>query len=119
MHNFRELKIWQRSRIFVKHIYKVTKRFPGDERFGLTDQLRRAAVSISSNIAEGCGRGTDKQLIHFLYIAQGSMCEVETQIILAYDLEILEEKAYNYLIQEIDELQKMNFKLIKRLEANL
>jgi len=115
MHNFRELKVWQRSKVLVKDIYILTKKFPSDERFGLTNQLRRAAVSVPSNIAEGCGRGTDKQLIHFLNIAIGSLCEIETQLILSCDLEFIEEKELKTLISEVDQIQKMGYNLKKRL----
>ena len=85
-HNFKELKIWQRAKVLCIDVYKLTKEFLGDERFGLTNQLRRCAVSVPSNIAEGCGRNTDKQLIHFLNIAMGSLTELETQVIISHEL---------------------------------
>lgn len=115
MHNFRELKVWHRSKALVKDIYVLTRKFPTDERFGLTNQLRRAAVSVPSNIAEGCGRGTDKQLIHFLNIAIGSLCEIETQLMLSIDLGFIEEKELKILISEVDQIQKMGYNLKKKL----
>ena len=81
-HNFKALEIWKRSRKLVKNTYLTTKTFPSEEKFGLVSQINRSAVSIPSNIAEGCGRGTDAQLVHFLDIAIGSNCELETQFYL-------------------------------------
>ena len=107
MHNFRELKIWQKSRMLVKEVYILTQGFPKAEQFGLTSQIRRSAVSIPSNIAEGCGRDTDKQLKYFLEIASGSSCELETQLLLAFDLEYLTEKELNTVEIKINEVQKM------------
>ncbi len=107
MHNFKELKVWQKSRILVKDIYKITNTFPKEELFGLTNQIRRAAVSVPSNIAEGCGRGSNKQLSHFLDIAQGSSSELETQIILAFDLGYFNQNQMENCIVKIDEVQKM------------
>src|SRR5690606_40019983 len=86
MHNFKELKVWQNAMSLTKAIYLITDQFPDKERFGLTSQIRRSAVSIPSNIAEGSGRGTDKDFVHFLHITFGSACELETQIILANEL---------------------------------
>ncbi|MEM8523421.1 MAG: four helix bundle protein [Bacteroidota bacterium] len=115
MHNFKELKVWQKSKTLVKEIYVLTRKFPNDERFGLTNQLRRASVSVPSNIAEGCGRGTDKQLIHFLNIAIGSLCEIETQLMLSFDLGFIEEKELKILISEVYQIQKMGYNLKKKL----
>ena len=89
MHNFKELIVWQKSRSLVKDVYKLTQTFPSDEKFGLTQQIRRATVSIPSNIAEGSGRGTNNDFLHFIDIANGSAFEVETQLYLALDLEYI------------------------------
>lgn len=106
-HNFYNLEIWKRSRILVKTIYEQTRQFPAEERFGLTFQIRTAAVSVPSNIAESCGRGTDKQLVHFLDISIGSLCELETQVYVAMDLNFLEDKQHETLIAEITAVRKM------------
>ena len=79
-HNFKELQVWQLAMDVVDDIYLITKDFPKEELFGLSLQMRKSASSISSNIAEGCGRGTDPQLLHFTDIAQGSAFELETQL---------------------------------------
>ncbi len=85
--NYRELKVWQKSYHLCLTIYKVTKDFPKDERYGLISQTRRSAVSIPSNIAEGYGRKTTSDYLLFLYIAYGSLCELETQILIAKGLD--------------------------------
>ena len=84
MHNFKELKIWQKGRELVSEIYTLTKSLPKDEQYGLISQMRRAAISIPSNIAEGSGKGSDKEFCRFLDITNGSACELETQIYLAF-----------------------------------
>ena len=106
-HNFLHLEIWRRSRRLVKEIYLISQHFPSEEKFGLTSQVRRAAISVPSNIAEGCGRGTSKQFCHFLDISIGSLCELETQIYLSFDLALITEEARNMLIQEIIEIRRM------------
>lgn len=84
--HYSDLIVWQKAMDLVVHVYEVTESFPQREVFGLTNQVRRAAVSIPSNIAEGQGRGTTKDFLHFLAIARGSLQEVETQLLLAYRL---------------------------------
>jgi len=91
----------------VKMVYEQTGSFPAEEKFGLTSQIRRAAVSIPSNVAEGCGRGTDKQFAQFLDISIGSICELETQVYLAYDLNFINVKQQEMLIAEITAVRKM------------
>lgn len=83
---YRELLVWQKSIVLVTECYKLTARFPDHERFGLTSQLRRAAVSIPANIAEGHGRGSTKSFVHFLWIANGSRTELETHLVIAEQL---------------------------------
>ena len=107
MHNFKNLKIWQLARNFVKDIYVLTKKFPDDERFGLTQQIRRAVISIPSNIAEGAGRGTDKDFSHFLDIANGSAFEVETQLILSFDLNYISQTEFDNLNDKLQLMEKM------------
>lgn len=106
-HNFRELLVWKRSRAFVAVIYELTRKFPKEELFGLTQQIRRCAVSVPSNIAEGCGRGTDAQLVQFLDVAHGSACELETQLYLAFDIKYFSESVLEKTINEVHEIQKM------------
>ena len=106
-HNFKELHVWKKSMQLVTEIYSVTNHFPNEELFGLTQQIRRCSVSIPSNIAEGCGRGTDPQLKHFLNIAQGSAFELETQFMIAQRLGFLEPNKSTSLRESCSEIQRM------------
>lgn len=112
MHQFKELKVWQKGRRLVKDIYQVTKKFPHDELYGITSQIRRSAVSIPTNIAEGCGRNSNPDLNRFLDIANGSAFELETLLILSGDLEYISDSELLELDSELQEIQKMiyNFK---------
>lgn len=103
-HNFRELKIWQESMKIVKSVYSLTSNLPSDERFGLVSQINRCSISIPSNIAEGSGRTSNKEFIHFLNISISSSFELETQLILANDLFNTDSEE---IIEKINELQKM------------
>jgi len=114
--SFRDLVIWQKGLEITKEIYEITKLLPKEEIFGLTSQIRRSAVSISSNIAEGRGRSSKKDFINFLYIAQGSLFEVETQLILAKELYKIDLKN---LPKMIEDEQKMLSSIIKKLKTNL
>ncbi|MGK0387716.1 MAG: four helix bundle protein [Maribacter sp.] len=105
--NFKSLEIWKRSIFLVKEIYLSMEQIPSEEKFGLTNQLKRAAVSIPSNIAEGCGRNHIKELIQFLHYSTGSLCEVETQLYLAISLEFIPEKQTEAVIAETIEIRKM------------
>lgn len=110
---YQQLIVWQRAMELVSAIYQLTSSFPDHEKFGLSSQLRRAAVSIPSNIAEGSGRGSDKDFCRFLYQARGSLTEVETQLIIAEQLKYCSiENRLNELIQQV--FAMLN-KLIKRL----
>lgn len=100
-------------------IYNITGHFPKDEIYALVSQLKRVAVSIPSNIAEGSGRNTDKEFVQFLFIAYGSSCELETQIELSKRLNFISEQEFNSIISEIIEIQKMIFKLRDKLLNNL
>lgn len=115
MHNFKELKVWQLSRTLVKEIYEITSDFPSAEKYGLISQLRRCTVSIPTNIAEGCGRNTDKDFAHFLNISLGSAFELETLLILAFDVSFLSQTQLENLSIKISEIQKMTHGLIKTL----
>lgn len=106
-HNFENLQIWQRSMALVKKIYELSVQLPKDERFGLTSQIRRSAVSVPSNIAEGCGRTTNKHFSLFLDYSIGSLCELQTQLILASNLNLLNHTHTKELSNEISEIRKM------------
>ena len=109
MADYKDLNIWKASMDLVEHIYRLVKLFPREETYGLSDQLRRAVVSIPSNIAEGSNRNTDKEFIQFLYIALGSACEVETQLIIASRLGYLQD-----IQQELDTITRLR-KMINAL----
>lgn len=104
-HNFRELKIWKESITLVKAIYSITSQLPSEEKFGFVSQINRCAVSIPSNIAEGSGRTSNKEFIHFLNIAISSSYELETQLILVEDLFQLDSRT------EIDHLKELQLKI--------
>lgn len=104
---FQKLFIWRKSMKLAKKIYEITRRFPAEERYGLSNQLRRAAVSVPSNIAEGSQRLSDKEFAQFLRIAKGSLAEIETQILLATDFGYIASTQPSPLIEEIHEISKM------------
>lgn len=101
------MDVWQQARVLVKLIYQVTKKFPKDEHFGLTNQLRRAAISIPSNIAEGCGRNHFRDSTQFFFIARGSLYEVETQLILASDLEFISVQELEEMVEQVTRCKKL------------
>ncbi len=107
MRDFRRLDIWKRSVILAKDIYILTGQFPGHERFIIVSQMNKAAVAIASNIAEGCGRRTKPDLIHFIHIAIGSAFELETQIEISFLNNYIHSAAHKTIIKELHELQKM------------
>jgi len=113
--NFHALEIWKRSRKLVSEVYLITKDLPDSEKYGLTSQLRRAAISVPSNIAEGCGRNHDKELIQFLYISVGSLCEIETQFYLLFDLNILSKDDLTTILDEVVQIRKMIYGYIKSI----
>jgi four helix bundle protein len=115
--NYRDLNVWQRAYRLCLEIYKATKTFPKDEQYNLTSQIRRAAVSIPSNIAEGYGRKTTPDYIRSLYISYGSICELETQIMIAGDLEYISREIMVKIQEDIREVERMLKALIKSLES--
>jgi four helix bundle protein len=117
MHNFKELKIWSKSRVLVKKIYEVTEGFPSEEKFGLVSQMRRAAVSIISNIAEGSGKESNKDFCRFLEVAYSSAFELETQLILAVDLNFTKLDATTEILDSVQEIQKMIYSFIKTVRT--
>lgn len=117
--NYRELIAWQKAMDLVVRIYQITESFPKTETFGLTNQMRRAAVSIPSNIAEGQGRSTTKDFMHFLHIARGSLQELETQVIIAQRLEFITEAVHSELTTNICEIARILSGLLKSLASLL
>lgn len=115
--SYKELIVWQKSMTLVKELYKITEHFPSSEQFGLTSQMRRASVSIPSNIAEGWGRLSRKNYIQFLRISRGSLFEWETQILITKELKYINdsEDIENLII----EISKMLNSLIKKLEEKI
>jgi four helix bundle protein len=111
------LVVWKRSLAFVTQIYRMTALLPAEERFGLVSQMRRAAVSIPSNIAEGAARNTHKEFMNFLYIAQGSASELETQMLISRDLGFIDKADIDGLLSELDEISKMLIGLQKSLQS--
>ena len=113
--NFQDLRIWQKGIEVVKDIYILTKKFPKEELYGLTSQMRRSAISIPSNIAEGFRRYHNKEYKQFLYIALGSCAELETQIIIANELDYTNDNSETGLIEKIKYICRMIVKLIQKL----
>ena len=112
MREFKTLEVWKRSIKIVKKVYEIVDTFPKKEDYALGSQLRRAVVSISSNIAEGCGRRTNKDTVQFLYIALGSVNEVESQLFIAREFGYLLDDVLGVLINELREIAKMLMGLI-------
>ena len=119
MQDYRKLLVWNKAHNFALRIYKVTSCFPKEETYSLVSQLRRAVVSIPSNIAEGCGRNGNKELKQFISISLGSSNEVEYQLLLAYDLGYITPSEYEKLKDEILEIRKMLIGFINKLCVNL
>ena len=105
--SYSDLSVWLKSREMTKRVYELTRQFPKDELFGLTNQLRRAAVSVPSNIAEGCGRQHTKDTIQFLFVARGSLFEVETQLYLAHDLNYISEQTLQDELSALTDCKKL------------
>ena len=111
MHIYQRLRVWQAARELVVEVYQVSQEFPSDERFGLTSQMRRAAISVPSNIAEGAGRG-GKAFRQFLHYASGSAAELESQLDLAQDLGLGNPEAINLVVADVQAVRKMLWRLI-------
>jgi four helix bundle protein len=117
MRDFRELKVWQKAHQVVLGVFRHTRGFPAEERFGLTAHLRKSATSVPSNIAEGCGRNTEKELARFLSIAAGSASELEYQLLLARDLEYLAQDVYTDLTGQVAEVKRMLYRFMQSLSS--
>ena len=118
MRDFKTLKVWVKAHRFSLDIYQVTRHFPKYEQFGLTSQLRRSAVSIPSNISEGCGRSGEKEFARFLSIALGSASEAEYQLLLSYDLKYIQLESYQSLNRLINEVKRMLITFIHSLAVS-
>lgn len=119
METHKDLRVWQQSIDLVSSVYLMTKSFPKDELFGLVSQMRRAAVSVPSNIAEGFARGTDKEKIHFLRISSGSMSELETQLVLSKVLEYISEEEYQKVSEHLTVVWKQLNSLISSIRKRM
>ena len=117
MRDFKKIQVWQKAHLFVLEIYKHTENFPDAERFGLISQIRRAAASIPTNIAEGAGRATQKEFARFIHIATGSASEVEYQLLLSHELGYLTTDEYQILEKSIVEIKKMLYGFAKALRS--
>ena len=119
METHKDLRVWQQSIEMVTSIYRLTQSFPKEELFGLVSQLRRASVSVPSNIAEGYARGSDKEKLHFLRISSGSMSEVETQLMLGLNLGYIDQEKYNELSETVTSVWKQLNSLISSIKKRL
>ena len=117
MKDFRNLKVWEKAHQLTLKIYKITEGFPREELYGLTSQIRRAGVSIPTNIAEGCVRSSDADFSRFLYISLGSTSELEYLILLSMDLKLVKSEIHIELNNEINEIKKMLISMIQKLKA--
>ncbi len=117
MHNLKELKIWLKAIDLATDVYRLTASFPKEERYGLTSQIRRSAVSIPSNIAEGAGRNSNKEFNHFLSISNGSSYELQTQLIISKNLELVDANV-DSVLEQLDQIQKMNYSLQNKLRQH-
>lgn len=116
MHRYKDLEVWKKAMDLAEKIYSETNSFPDEEKFGLISQMRRCAVSVASNIAEGAGRNSNKEFNQFLGIAQGSAFELETQVLLSKRLKFLSEEAEKAITSEVNVIANMIFKLKKNLK---
>jgi len=118
MKDFKELRVWAKAHELTLLIYRLTREFPRDEIYGLISQMRRSAVSIGANIAEGCGRRTDGEMARFLQIARGSASETEYHLLLARDLRFLSESDYASTEKKIVEVQRMLTSLVQKVQPS-
>lgn len=115
LQHYRELVAWQKSMDFAESVHRLTRTFPREEMFGLTSQLRRAVVSIPSNIAEGQGRGGSKEFVQFLHVSNGSLQEAETQLILAQRFEYISTQVLDDHLERAAEIGRINYGLIRSI----
>ncbi len=118
MKDFRQLKVWDKVHLLTLDIYKVTARFPREEVYGLTSQMRRCSASIGANIAEGCGKQENSELHRFLYIASGSASELDYHLLLARDLKYLSDDDYRQMDKNLTEARRMLTALLQKVSAD-
>lgn len=117
MNKFQDLKVWKKSMVLVSDVYKIASELPDDEKFGLISQIKRSAVSIPSNIAEGAGRNSNKEFSQFVSIATASSYELQTQILLIRNFNMADKENIDSVLSRIEEIQKMLFGLKKHLKS--
>ncbi len=115
--DFKNLKVWEKSHALVLAVYKETRKFPKEELFTLTSQLRRAAGSVPANISEGCGRGGDPEFGRFLQMAMGSASELEYHLLLSHDLRYLNDEVFHQLTEDVVEVKRMLATLLGKVKA--
>jgi four helix bundle protein len=118
LQDFRKLAVWQKAHHLTLEVYRVTRGFPKDELYGMTSQIRRAAASVPTNIAEGCGRRSDADFARFLSIAMGSASELDYLIVLSRDLNLMNARSADALAGSATELKRMLASLIRKIEAD-
>ena len=116
--DFKDLVVWQRAMDLVAEVYQVVKKLPKEELYALSDQIRRAVISIPSNIVEGYGRNSSKEFSHFISIAKGSKSELETQLLLCVKIDYLKESDIQNVMYLIDQVGKMLYSLQEKLTVN-
>jgi four helix bundle protein len=117
LRDFHQLKVWEKAHAFTLSIYKISSVFPKEELYGLTSQVRRAALSIPANIAEGCGKDGEADLARYFQISMGSSSELEYELLLAHDLGYIHQEQYELLILDLTEIRKMLNSFLQRLRA--
>jgi len=117
--NYEDLQVWKKAHALTLDIYKNTRCFPGDERFGLTSQIRRSCASIGANLAEGCGRRSDGEMGRFVHIAMGSGAELSYHLLLAKDLDLLSKTSFEHLRSDLSEVMRMLSSLSDRLKPRV
>jgi four helix bundle protein len=117
MRNYKNLLVWEKAHRLTLAVYRTTQKFPRDERFGLTSQVRRSSASVAANLAEGCGRRSDGEMGRFVQIAMGSGAELSYHLLLSKDLGYLETTEFEHLVSELDEVMRMLSSLWSRLRA--
>lgn len=119
MRNYRDLQTWSKAHKLTLELYKISQRFPKDEMYGLTSQLRRSAVSIGANLAEGCGRQTNPEFARFVKVSMGSASELDYHLLLSRDLGFLETDAYERAVKSLTEVRKMLSSLLSTIELEV